>query len=292
MASPQPDRHTRISNELLEWIVKIGLSGTEFRIILTVWRFTYGFHRKAHILSVEFLSEATSIHPTQVKRCIKSLISKNMLQVVSDALGSRPRKIAFNKDYESWISVADRVPKEDAPENALGNESATEGGTNLLPLGGADLLPKKDKRKSLKKEEIYVGFPPYKEIIDYLNLKTDKRFSDKSKPTRDLINGRIAEGRTLDDFKYVIDVKCVHWLNDPKFNEYLRPTTLFRPTNFDRYLNQPIEMVNISNRSTTFDQNQDLLRRKMEEAQRRERYGSNQDHGFDHNSLPEPPMDG
>lgn len=79
---------------------------------------------------------------------------------------------------------------------------------------------------------------PYVEIIDYLNKKTGKRYSPKSAANQKLINGRMSEGRTLEDFKHVIDVKVDEWLNNEEMQQYLRPATLFRPTNFENYLNQ------------------------------------------------------
>ena len=84
---------------------------------------------------------------------------------------------------------------------------------------------------------------PYKEIIDYLNKKTGKKFSHTGKETKEFINGRWSEGRTLEDFKAVIDNKVLSWKG--KTNEkgesmenFLRPSTLFRPTNFENYLNE------------------------------------------------------
>ncbi|MGG4036089.1 conserved phage C-terminal domain-containing protein [Paenibacillus cisolokensis] len=94
----------------------------------------------------------------------------------------------------------------------------------------------KNVYKGINKKDIYSGI--HEKIIAYLNEKTGKRYSSKVKRTRDLINGRLSEGRTFEDFVYVIDTKCSHWLDDPKMFEYLRPDTLFRPTNFDKYLNQ------------------------------------------------------
>lgn len=78
----------------------------------------------------------------------------------------------------------------------------------------------------------------YEAIISYLNQKANKKFSHKSAANQKLINGRISEGRNIDDFKKVIDVKVNHWLDDPKMNEYLRPSTLFAQKNFENYLNQ------------------------------------------------------
>lgn len=76
----------------------------------------------------------------------------------------------------------------------------------------------------------------YAEIIDYLNKKTGKRYSAQNHETRKHIHARITEGRTLGDFKHVIDVKCAEW-KGTNFEKFLRPKTLFG-TKFEGYLNQ------------------------------------------------------
>lgn len=86
---------------------------------------------------------------------------------------------------------------------------------------------------------------PYSEIIDYLNIKANKSFSPKTEATVKFINGRWAEGKTIDDFKRVIDVKCKEWLGKKNregkpLANFLRPNTLFSPTNFENYLNQVV----------------------------------------------------
>lgn len=79
---------------------------------------------------------------------------------------------------------------------------------------------------------------PYKMIIAYLNDKAQTAYKSKSKTTQQHINARLAEGFTVDDFKSVIDKKCAEWLNDPKMQQYLRPSTLFG-AKFEQYLNAP-----------------------------------------------------
>jgi uncharacterized phage protein (TIGR02220 family) len=63
------------------------------------------------------------------------------------------------------------------------------------------------------------------------------------KNTKDLIHARWEEGFTLVDFQKVIDIKSTEWLNDPEWNEFLRPISLFGP-NFESYLNQKQRVVN------------------------------------------------
>jgi uncharacterized phage protein (TIGR02220 family) len=74
-------------------------------------------------------------------------------------------------------------------------------------------------------------------ILKYLNERTGKHFSG-SKEAIALINGRLGEGRTLDDFIRVIDIKAAKWENDPKMRDFLRPSTLFRSGHFEEYLNE------------------------------------------------------
>ena len=78
---------------------------------------------------------------------------------------------------------------------------------------------------------------PYSEIVDYLNERTGKHYRASSQKTRRLIKARLNECYTVDDFKKVIDNKCLEWLRDDKMSRYLRPETLFG-TKFESYLNQ------------------------------------------------------
>lgn len=78
-----------------------------------------------------------------------------------------------------------------------------------------------------------------KEIVDYLNLVTGKNYKYKSNKTVDCIKARMNEGFVVDDFKKVIDIKTKQWLNDPKWNKFLRPETLFG-NKFEGYLNEQI----------------------------------------------------
>lgn len=89
---------------------------------------------------------------------------------------------------------------------------------------------------------------PYKEIIDYLNKKTGRRFPATAKRNKEPIHARWREGYRLEDFKRVIDNKCFSWANDPKMSAYLRPTTLFSPK-FSDYLNEN----NIPANATPYD---------------------------------------
>ena len=80
----------------------------------------------------------------------------------------------------------------------------------------------------------------YTDIILDLNAKADARFRPKTKSYHQAISARLKEGFTIDDFKYVHTVKCEEWIGT-KFEKYLCPDTLYRPSNFQKYLNQKLK---------------------------------------------------
>lgn len=92
------------------------------------------------------------------------------------------------------------------------------------------------KEKDIKQEQ---NKEVIKEIINYLNEKAGTKFRPNSKETVKHINARIKEGYTVQDFKYVIDVKVSQWKNDPKMSAFIRPQTLFG-TKMENYVNEKV----------------------------------------------------
>jgi len=74
------------------------------------------------------------------------------------------------------------------------------------------------------------------EIVSYLNEQTGKDYKNNGKDTVQMIIARLKEGYNVSDFKMVIKNRCIKWGNDTKMKEFIRPNTLFRPTNFEQYL--------------------------------------------------------
>ncbi len=97
------------------------------------------------------------------------------------------------------------------------------------------------KLKSLKENQ-NKNISIIEEVITYLNERTNKHYTSKNKQTIKFINGRLSEGYSISDLKAVIDNRVEKWLNDEKMNEYLRPSTLFRPSKFEAYYNDVLSM--------------------------------------------------
>ena len=75
-----------------------------------------------------------------------------------------------------------------------------------------------------------------KQILDYLNDSIGSHYRD-CKANKRLIDSRLDDGYTLEDFKHVIDVKAYQW-KDSDLQKYLRPETLFCASHFESYLNE------------------------------------------------------
>lgn len=124
MANPQKENgFTGISNEILEQICKLKLNGTQYKIIIIVWRFTYGYSRKEHELSESFLANATNTHKIQLSRELNKLIEYNILKVTREATFTKPRRLMFNKNYNEWI---DKQLVNSLTPNEINNTTASE----------------------------------------------------------------------------------------------------------------------------------------------------------------------
>ena len=84
------------------------------------------------------------------------------------------------------------------------------------------------------------------EIIGFLNGKAGKRFparNPKGLPTAnaEVVMHRLKEGYTDDDCKAVIARKVRDWGHDERMSKFLTPETLFRRSNFERYIGECVE---------------------------------------------------
>lgn len=103
----------------------------------------------------------------------------------------------------------------------------------------------------------------YKDIIDYLNLRLGTNYKSTSAKTRALIDARLNEGFTEDDFKIVIDKKYFEW-HDTDYEQYLRPETLFS-NKFESYLNQRISEKKKSLKDISMKEIDEALAREREQ---------------------------
>ena len=95
----------------------------------------------------------------------------------------------------------------------------------------------KDKEKDKDKDKSGDVFnEDADEIITHLNETAGSHFKSIDSNRKGII-ARLNDGYTVDDCKSVIGTKCAEWL-DTDMAKHLNPETLFRPSKFEKYLNQ------------------------------------------------------
>jgi uncharacterized phage protein (TIGR02220 family) len=109
--------------------------------------------------------------------------------------------------------------------------------------------PQKDTNNNVNNDLI-------KNIVEYLNEKSGKDFKCNNKANKEFINARLKDGYSFEDFKKVIDTKVKEWTGTDQ-EQYIRPNTLFRPSNFEAYLNQKPKGV-------VADKQKELVKKQME----------------------------
>ena len=123
--------------------------------------------------------------------------------------------------------------KYQAPSEEVTDELTDSQQTPNRPLT-SNKKDKKDKKDIYSHAQVEL----IKKVVDYFNETTGKSFSHKTAETQKLIGGRFSEGYGLEDMYDVIDLKTKEWLNDKDMSKYICQTTIFRPSNFEKYFNQ------------------------------------------------------
>jgi uncharacterized phage protein (TIGR02220 family) len=142
-------------------------------------------------------------------------------------------RITTKDDSAADILEGMPITAEGMPQSKV-KKSKVKRDTNVSLVEQARLeIPEMDS------DAIVMDEDPVSEIIEYLNMRTGSKHRASTKKTASMIHARLKEKYTVQNFKDVIDKKCVEWMGGD-FEKYLVPATLFCESHFDSYLNQPV----------------------------------------------------
>lgn len=217
-------------------VAKYGMKGfgVIVRLMMEVYRNGYFYHwteKEQYVFSMKIVEAADFVNEV-VQECLKWGFFH---QELYDKYGILTSK-GFQKRF--LLAVNRRKGVIIKPEYDLVNEVNVDNNSVNDDINPENVDNNTTKEKKVKESKRNKDNNVYVEILSYLNEKTGKNYSHKSEANKKLINGRMNEGRTVEDFKRVIDVKCEEWLQDEKMSQYLRPATLFSQKNFENYVNQ------------------------------------------------------
>ena len=91
--------------------------------------------------------------------------------------------------------------------------------------------------KAKKTLEVLELEPDVIEIIDFMNTLYRRKFSPSTGSTRLNLVNRLKEN-SINDIKKVISNRYLVWKDDSQMSQYLNPSTIFRKSKFDKYLEE------------------------------------------------------
>jgi len=142
MASPQKENgYTPIANEILDALSRTKLTGQEFRVLMHIFRKTYGYSRKEYTASLSEIGQAIGMNRIVVKKMVDKLLPRKVIAVTAE--GNSALTYRINKNYEEWVLP----PKVTPTVTPRGNNIATPRGNtqNVLPI------IRKQKTKNIKR---------------------------------------------------------------------------------------------------------------------------------------------
>lgn len=146
------DGFTRIANELLEAVMRAGLSQHQLLVFMAVMRKTYGFNKKSDWVSNEQLSELTGILPHKCSAAKSVLVKRGILTQTG-------RVIGINKTVSEWSSLPVKGTEK---KPYLKKVTLPESGEKSLPESGNAYYPNKvnTKDKHTKDNKDNINNPP------------------------------------------------------------------------------------------------------------------------------------
>lgn len=108
MTPPQLEAgFTRISNEIIEALAGIRISGEEMQCLWVILRKTYGWGKDEDIITLGQFKMMTNIKKPNIKRALNKLLSKKIIIINIDNVGMKIYKI--NKDLEDWRPLSKKI---------------------------------------------------------------------------------------------------------------------------------------------------------------------------------------
>jgi len=124
--NPQLDaKYTRLANDILEELSRTNITKTEWRVLMCLFRKTYGYHKKEDWISGSQIAKMTGINKCHVSRAISLLCDRKMVT-------KRGNKTGFNKYTSQWIELPNGVTNHEVTKRGL---KVTKRGNRELPNG-------------------------------------------------------------------------------------------------------------------------------------------------------------
>lgn len=274
----------KFMNEVCDALRSYRLSSNEWSIVMHIMRKTWGDRGKAWapIRWTDFV-EKCELKKATASRSLKRLIDERNFILREKRKGEYHYKI--NSKPSTWkdpnpykegpkTGTKKRVPemepkefqkrnKKDPELELFGNPTFNRKDNIKDKENTPPIIPPNENGDKAKKKKVAIIEAQAKEVIDFLNFLSGKTFKH-SEASLEFVRARLNEGYTLEQLKYVCQIK---W-DDPDHKEkYYRPSTLFRPRNFESYINEKGSKKKLSKQMARMKDTVELFARRHHERQ-------------------------
>jgi uncharacterized phage protein (TIGR02220 family) len=191
-----------------------------FERILTKTDDTGKFYADPTLINKLVFTNRKDIKDRQISKWLEELTNKNLIKLYK----------VENKKYLYFLNFNkyQKLRKDIKPKICFPEPPVTDA---ERPVTDAE------RPVDIRVEESRVEENRVEEILSDLNLVLGTSYKPTTQKTKELIQARLNEGFTIDDFKTVHRKMLLSWGADPKMVKYLRPITLYG-IKFEGYLNQ------------------------------------------------------
>lgn len=255
MANPQKENgSTDIANELLEAIYSSNFNAPQLDIIYCLIRYTYGFHRKSHKLSISFIAKVTKRNKITISKELVKLIEKNVINVEQKPTYSTSRILSLNKNYSIWGISQNETVSQSETVSQNGASTVSQNETVGVSQNETKKLKKETKKETKDIQTKSDDFEPvYLSVFDYFeNCGIEEDFKNKMRFKVNHENEtilkmleKICEKYSL---KQIKDVIYQAYNNHVEFEwktkagkssiEFYNLKTILKPDKFKKYLEQ------------------------------------------------------
>ncbi|MGI3451249.1 conserved phage C-terminal domain-containing protein [Citrobacter arsenatis] len=204
--------------------------------------------------SIETIARQLGAGPSTIRTAIAKLEKDGWLTRTQRRNGNRNASNVYRLNVAKLQAAAfSQLSDSDTSKSDASNfdasktdpsKSGKKGGFDPSESGGDPSVKSKQDPQLTSKPSCPVAAQPDPEVVitdqaiwvlTHLNQTTGSRFQ-VCKTSLEHIRARLREGFTPEEMVMVIDYSKEKWGADIKMAEYLRPTTLFIPSNFPGYL--------------------------------------------------------
>lgn len=177
-----------------------------------------------------YLADLYGVKKTTISHWLIHLKEKNYISIEIER--NDKKEIVSRKIYPISTPIVQKSNRYSTNEQDPIAQKSKENITSINNINISD----KDNSESNNKNRFN-----YSKLINSINEAANTNFRNSSN-NRKLIHARLADGYTEEELVKVIKFKANQWKDNEKMKKYIVLTTLLRPSNFDKYI-QEVESI-------------------------------------------------